>query len=490
VLSLTFDKQGAAWIGTEGAGLYRYADGQWQTFGPGQGISNAFVWSVCETHDNRLMVGTWGGGLITRHGEQFHAEPGLSQINTPVLSMLEGKKGELWIGTTSGLYRFEQGKVTWTAGRDQLTLPDVRSIAEASDGAIWFGMSGGGLGRLQDGVLKQFRKSDGTGSNFILCLHADADGTLWYGSSDNGLGRWKNGKFSSVTPSNGLPSSVICHIVEDNAGFLWMSSHRGILRVSREELNQCADGSSTSLQCLVYGRSAGLPSLTCSGGFQPGATKGPDGRLWFPTAKGVAIVNPLEITTNQVVPPVLIESLSAGGEIIGPLPGEGAKKEHDGTLQVRPGKRRFEIQYTGLSFTAPGKVRFRHRLKGLEDEWQEAGTRRVAEYSYLKPGDYRFQVIACNNDNVWNNTGATLSFTVLPYFWQTAWFRSACVLVLGATFGTAIFVGSRHRLRVRLGQLERQRGIERERTRIARDIHDDLGASLTRINMLSQSVRS
>jgi signal transduction histidine kinase len=204
----------------------------------------------------------------------------------------------------------------------------------------------------------------------------------------------------------------------------------------------------------------------------------------------VAIVNPLEITTNQVVPPVLIEALIAGGEIVGPLPGEGAKKEHDGTLQVRPGKRRFEIQYTGLSFTAPGKVRFRHRLKGLEDEWQEAGTRRVAEYSYLRPGDYRFQVIACNNDNVWNNNGATLSFTVLPFFWQTTWFRSAIVLVLGATFGTAIFLGSRRRLRVRLDRLERQRGIERERARIARDIHDDLGASLTRINMLSQSVRS
>ena len=490
VLSLAFDKEGAAWIGTEGAGLYRYAGGQWQTFGLEQGVSNMFVWSVCETRDSRLLVGTWGGGLLTSDGEQFHAEPGSGQIAAPVLSMLEGKKGELWIGTTSGLYRSEHGRVSWFAGKDQLVLPDVRAIAEADDGSIWFGMSGGGLGRLKEGVLKQFRKSDGTGSNFILCLHTDADGTLWYGSADNGLGRWKDGKFSNITPAHGLPSEVICHIVQDDAGFLWMSSHRGIFRISHEELNKCADGLATSIQCLVYGRNAGLPSLTCSGGFQPGATKAPDGRLWFPTAKGVAIVNPLEITTNKVVPPVLIEALVADGEVVGPLPEVGTKRDPGGTLQIRPGKRRFDIQYTGLSFTAPGKVRFRYRLEGLENEWQEAGTKRTAEYRYLKPGGYRFQVIACNNDNVWNNTGATLSFTVLPYFWQTTWFQSACVLVLGASFGTAIFLGSRHRLRVRLDQLERQRSIERERTRIARDIHDDLGASLTRINMLSQSVRS
>jgi signal transduction histidine kinase len=204
----------------------------------------------------------------------------------------------------------------------------------------------------------------------------------------------------------------------------------------------------------------------------------------------VAIVNPHEITTNNVVPPVIIEAISADGEVLGPSSGEVAKNGHEGSLQIPPGKRRFEIQYTGLSFTAPGKVRFRHRLGGLEAEWQEAGTKRVAEYRFLKPGDYRFQVIACNNDNVWNNTGATFSFTVLPFFWQTTWFQSASVLVLGAMFATAIFLASRRRLRASLDRLERQQGIERERARIARDIHDDLGASLTRINMLSQSVRS
>jgi signal transduction histidine kinase/ligand-binding sensor domain-containing protein len=487
VLSLAFESSGAAWIGTEGAGLYRYREDQWQNFGPAQGVSNLFVWSVCATRDNRLLAGTWGGGLLQRDGTEFQIPSGLSRLTAPVLAMYEAKGDALWIGTTEGLKLYERGEIKWSVGKDKLLLPDVRSILETADGTIWFGMSGGGLGRLNGGTLKQFLKSDGPGSDFIVCLHEDSTGALWYGTSDHGLGRWKGGKFSSITTAQGLPSDVICHLIEDGLGFLWMSSHGGIVRASIEDLNRCADGIQPIVPCLVYGRSTGLPALTCSGGFQPGAARAADGRIWFPTPKGVAIVDPTQITINRVPPPVLIEELAADSEV---LKGKALNIPGGSTLQIAPGKTRFEIQYTALSFTAPDEVRFRYRLEGLEQDWVEARTRRVAEYSYLKPGHYVFRVKACNNDNVWNDQGATLAFIVQPFFWQTAWFQAAILAAGASLLALSIFWGTRRRLRRKLENLERQRALERERSRIARDIHDDLGASLTRINMLSQSVRS
>jgi signal transduction histidine kinase len=398
----------------------------------------------------------------------------------------------VWIGTTTGLHRYEGGKLTWFAGKELLALPDVRAIAESPDGTIWFGMLGGGLGYLKDGVLKQFRKQDGLSSDFVLALCAEADGTLWLGTSDNGLCRLKQGKFATISIKQGLLAGIISQIIDDDAGNLWMGSHQGILRVSKADLNRCADGELKSVRCLSYGKAEGMASEKCSGGFQPGVCRTADGRLWFPTAKGLAIIDPASFTTNMVAPPVVIEELIVEGQ---PVRFQGAKaagREADAAsvLQIPPGKQRFALRYTGLSFAAPDKVRFRHRLDGLESEWGKPGAERVAEYSYLPPGTYTFRVIACNNDDVWNEAGASLTFRVLPHVWQTWWFRIILAgFAAGAVAGLAITL-TRLRVRRKLEQLERQRALERERARIARDIHDDLGASLTRITLLSQSVRS
>jgi signal transduction histidine kinase len=182
----------------------------------------------------------------------------------------------------------------------------------------------------------------------------------------------------------------------------------------------------------------------------------------------------------------LIEEVTADGQLMTMAGQGGAAKP----LEIRPGKQRFEFRYTALSLVAPEKVRFKCRLDGLETDWVEAGTRRVAYYSYLKPGDYTFRVVACNNDSVWSETGATLALRVLPYFWQTWWF-SVCAMVTGAgVVGGGARYATRRRLRRRMEILERQRAVEKERARIAKDIHDDLGASLTRITLLSQSDRA
>ncbi|MEO6182341.1 MAG: two-component regulator propeller domain-containing protein [Verrucomicrobiota bacterium] len=428
-------------------------------------------------------------------------------------ALYQGRGGELWIGTQVGLHRYETGKLVWFVGKDKLALPDVRAITESADGTLWFGMSGGGLGSLQEGVLKQFRQRDGLSSDLVSCLYADPDGTLWIGTTDNGLTRRAQGMFSIISTAQGLPSKIICHIVDDDVGNLWMGSQNGILRVSKADLHRCADGQDSTVHCLSYGRAEGLAAQTCSGGFGPGACKTADGRLWFPTVKGLAIVDPM--TTNSVAPPVVIEALlvdgSATNNWISGIPGVSAGSSASRIqllpnpalerteivapgiakpLRIPPGHRRFEFHYTGLSFVAPDKVRFRCRLEGLEHDWVDAGIKRVAEYSYLPPGSYTFKVIACNNDDVWNEAGASVTFTVLAYFWQTLWFRAASMVAGAGVLAGGILWVARWRLRRKLEQSERERALERERTRIARDIHDDLGASLTRISMLSQSVRS
>jgi signal transduction histidine kinase len=301
----------------------------------------------------------------------------------------------------------------------------------------------------------------------------------------------KNGQFRNINSNKGLPNNVICHIVGDRAGNLWIGSHAGILHASLEDLNRCADGLAPSVHWLGYGKAEGLASQTCSGGFQPGATLTEDGKIWFPTAKGLAIVDPSNVVTNQAIPPVVIEEMLADGQ---PIDLHAARASQNAAelnpLQIPAGKQRFELRYAGLSFVSPDKVRFRYKLNGLEDQWTEAGTKRVADYSYLRPGLYRFQVIACNNDGLWNEKGAVLAFTVLPYIWQTWWFESSSGTALALGLGAGAFWVSRRRERRKLEQSERARALERERARIARDIHDDLGASLTRITMLSQSVRA
>ncbi len=500
VLSVTAARDGALWVGTEGAGLYRLRDRVWTRFSEADGLANPFIWSIAEDARGQLWVGTWGGGLFVRRGERFERAPGLEGISVPMPALLPGRDGELWVGTGAGLLHYEAGHAAWFGRPEGLVLPDVRTVVEDAAGAVWFGMSGGGLGRLTDGKLRQFRKSDGLPNDFVLCLHSDRDGALWIGTFGGGLCRLKSGRFATISTANGLPNNVICHIEDDGRGSFWMSSYGGLIGVRATELNRCADGQTASLHCVSYTTADGLPTLECSGGLQPAGCQTVDGRLWFPTTKGLVALDPTDVQTNALPPPVVIEECLVDGKAQGPkppLPGRGGGTGDNPSLrvppspfvEVAPGQHRFEFRYTGLSFTAPEKVRFKYRLEGLESEWEDAGRRRSADYRYLPPGDYAFRVIACNNDGVWNPQGATLALTIRPQFWQTWWFRLSAGGAAAAGVGGLVLLGTRRRLRRKLERLERQRAVERERARIAQDIHDDLGASLTRITLLSQSAR-
>ncbi|HUC84110.1 MAG TPA: two-component regulator propeller domain-containing protein [Candidatus Acidoferrales bacterium] len=480
-LSAAVARDGSVWVTTEGAGVYQFLDGAWSHFGESTGLSNQFDWCVSEDAHRRLWVGSWGSGMYQKIDGSFEMPPGLENVKVPMAAILHAHDGVTWIGTVNGLIRYQDGAIQWYGEREGIKVPDVRTIAETPDGVLWFGTLGGGLGRLQNGAAQQYGKRDGLASDYVQCLHACADGTLWIGTYGGGLTRLRNGRFAKINSLSGLPDNFICGIEEDSHENLWIGTHAGIVRVAKKSLDDVAEGRSSQIECQTFGKGEGMSSIECSGGLQPSVCKTADGSIWFPTSAGLAVVNPNATPPPHRPVPSIIEEVQAAGRNL------DLTRTNAGPLAIPPGWQRLAFRYTGLSFIAPDKIQFQYRLDGWEKTWEDAGTKRVVEYSYLPPGPYRFHVRASNNDGIWDDNDATFNFTVLPHFWQTWWFYAGTTLLATGVVASVVWQVSRRRMRRRLEAAEYQQAVERERTRIAKDIHDHLGANLTRISLLSQS---
>jgi len=495
VQAITWARGGAVWAATEGAGLYRYQNGDWANYGTTAGLANTFVWSVLEDSQGVIWAGTWGGGIFRREADRFVREFDLDRRGEPVTALLEFPEGTLWIGTRAGLLRWSGNKLERFAALGGAAAGDVRALAAGRDRELWIGTQGSGLGRFHNGELRTIREKDGLPHDFILSLHQDADRTLWIGTLKKGLCRFRDGRYSEpITTENGLPDNVIGHIEEDGLGNLWLNTQQGLVRVSKRDLNACADGRLPTLPVLVLGKGDGLTTVAGSSGFTPAGFRAPDGRLWFPTTRGIAVVNPRSVHTNTVPPSVWIEEILVDrkpANLIVREPASAGRPDPNGRplreVRLPAGRRQLDLAFTGVSFTSPERVRFRYRLDGLDSEWKDYGTTRRVTYPFLPPGSYVFRVTACNSDGRWNPVGDAVAVTVLPFVWQTWWFKATLALAGAAILWGALYLESRRRLRRKLERVAQERVLERERARIAQDIHDDLGASLTRIGMLSES---
>lgn len=498
VYSITRAHDGNVWASTEGAGIYRFDGVNWKHYGNEEGLANPFVWSLFEDSQRQIWAGTWGGGLFRLENDVFVCQTNLIATSDPVVALKESPAGTLWIGTGSGLVKMQSNVVERFTALGGAAAGDVRAIEAGVDGEIWVGTQGAGLGRMKQGDFQTFQTPEGLAGNSVLSLLCETNGTLWIGTLDMGLCRYQDGKFRTITTEQGLPNNILYHIEDDRMGNLWFNSPTGLFRVTKKELNDCADGKLAMVQVLVFGKAEGMTTLAGTGGFTPSGFRAPDGQLWFSTARGIAAVSPKLASRNSVRPPVWIEEVLVDDQpaVItrGPSAGGNNRSGRDGKFStarnvvvLQPGPRQLDIQFTGLSFTSPERVLFKYRLEGTSRDLMPASTRRRVNYSFLPPGEYTFQVTACNSDGLWNETGDTLAIVVLPYFWQTWWFKTLLTIAGIVFIALIFFLESRRRLQRKLERIARERELERERSRIAQDIHDDLGASLTRIGMLSQS---
>lgn len=481
VLTLCESASGALWLGTDGGGLHRLErDGKVTRYHAAHGLPPEHVNAVYEDRQGTVWVGTWGAGLFRLQGSRFEPfNPGAGLPSRFIRSLYEDADGSLWIGTLlDGVFCYNGREVKSYSPAEGLSHPDVRTILRDQTGAMWFGTGGGGLTRLKDGRMRVFTVAQGLPSEFVRVLFEDEEGILWAGTA-GGLACRKHTRFQALKESAGLPDSVVSQIFKDERGTLWLGSNRGIFRASARELVEIAERGEGKANFLIYTRADGLSGGECNSGSQPGGCRTRDGRLWFPTMRGVTVADPKNLKPNPRPPRVVIEAVLADGTA---LPAAES-------LVVPAGCERLEIQYTGLSFSAPRRVRFRHRLSGLDTDWVEAGTQRVAVYNHVPPGSYEFQVAAANSDGVWSTSGAVLGLAVTPAWWRTWWFLSMSTFAGAALFAALIRQGTLRRVRHRMQELEQQNALARERSRIAADMHDELGSRLTRIGLVGELAR-
>ena len=473
VIALGIDREGNLWVGTDGGGLHRFSDGAFTTLTRKQGLPVDDAWTVFEDRRGRLWVGTNGGGLAVLEQGQVRRVPMADAAGVDgaiVGAIAEDARGAIWAGLSNqGVVRVDpSGAVRVFTSRDGLrsrrinaitpraagglwigfddggglqcqdggrffecaqpAVPGrtVRALLEQDDGTLWIGTEGDGLIAQKDGRERAWSVGEGLPSSRVLALYAEPDGTLWIGTDGGGLARLRGGTLEHADAGTGLFDDIVFSIVDDGRGALWLASNRGVCRVAKTEFDGLVSGQGPRPAGQVFGTADGMRSAECNGGYQPAATRGADGRIWFPTVKGIVVTDPAREPGGGVPPQVLIERIEAGHQVQ-PFAAEA---------KLPVGVRDLEIGYVGISLKAPEKVRYRYILEGYDRDWVDAGDRRAAFYTNLPPGEYTFRVVASNAAGRWSESGAAQAIVVPPTFHET-W---AFYLLVGS-LAVAVFSG-------------------------------------------------
>jgi transcriptional regulator with PAS, ATPase and Fis domain/ligand-binding sensor domain-containing protein len=418
ISAITEDKNGVVWIA--GFRLVEFRDGKLTTFENTQEVDTLYA-----DTDGSLWFKNKANLVNLKDGKMTD----YPEIRDPEATFRDSK-GQLWLAANSAVGQLVDGKFVVVRSSDEAIARRVSFITEDRAGAIWFG-SADGMFCYKDGQFTDYTVEQGLSNNYVRAIYEDAEGAIWAGTYGGGLNRFKDGKFTPITTRNGLFDDIVSRILVDDDDNFWMSGNRGIYRVSRQELNGFADGRIASVNSISYGKADGMVTEETNGPDSPAGWRTRDGRLWFPTIEGVVVIDPKE--TSSIKTPTVIEQILFDKQTLD-LSDERIAPPGDGDL---------EIQYTGLSFIAPEKVRFRYKLEGSDENWIEAGTRRVAFYTKLPPGDYTFRVMSTNSNGEWNEADAAIRLTLKPHFYQTKLFYALCIIGLAAIGFTL------YRLRVR-----------------------------------------
>lgn len=421
VLSVSEDKAGSVWLGTYGDGLNQIHPNGQVTIYRGDGIMPDVISSVYAARDGSVWIGSYGKGVLHFDGESidiYTKKKGLG--NEIIVAQFESRDGAVWFGTMNGLSVFRNGKMEAVPLNAELDKTSIQCIAQSPDGTMWFGTAGLGLVEWRDGIAKIHSTKTGLTSDLITALFFDSNGELWIGTDGGGLNRLTKKGVRSYGMAQGLYNDVVFAILEDSHHHLWMSCNKGIYCIERKSFDEYDAKKIQRLTCMGFGEADGMTSSECNGRRQPAAWKGADGSLWFATIEGVTRVNPERLPINARVPPVAIERVYLDGREIPAAD----------SIIVPAGTTRVEIQFTALSFVAPERVRFKYQLADVDERWVDQSIERHAVYTHLQPGAHLFKVIACNNDGVWNETGATILLIVKPRFYQTTLFYIVAAFAL------------------------------------------------------------
>jgi signal transduction histidine kinase/ligand-binding sensor domain-containing protein/CheY-like chemotaxis protein len=467
VTTIFSDHEGSLWIGSRNDGLVRMNQGLFVTYSTTEGLADDTVTAVLQDKNGDIWIGTANGLSRLRGGEisTFRVndpmsgnriaalaedraghfwvafEPGVYQLeidpacpqrpcaysfvpltDIPRLHMrdiYEDRSGTIWMASNSdGVLRYKDHQLTTFTTRNGLSHNAVRGIVQDQDGNMWIATRGGGLDRWKDGRFTAYTERDGLASDLVQALYLDQENVLWI-ATRRGVNRLKDGRLTTYHPNMGLYADHVYGFMDDDQGNMWMTCSKGVFRVRKQQLTDFAEGRTTSVSSVAYGFAHGLKSTVGSVASHPVIFKTTDGRMWFATIRGAAVIDPRKLSTNLLPPPLHIDTMTVDGRPF------GSHDSHDAG-EAPPGRGDIAIQYTAPSFLAPERVRFKYQLEGYDANWVDAGDRRAAYYSNIPPGHYTFRVLAANADGIWNETGASIAFTLQPHAYQTYWFYGLC----------------------------------------------------------------
>jgi signal transduction histidine kinase/ligand-binding sensor domain-containing protein len=497
VVSISQDPGGDIWFGRAN-GLSRLRDGVPEnvplaSFRSGFPIADITI--APGAFPGEVWLGTvQSGAMLLRDGEIMHPFP----FHAPGLAIRvirRDPEGGIWLGGEFGLFRWDGKSLRKFGPKDGLTPGHIHDVSFDHDGTPWIAKADDLLMVFRDGRFTPIPLPGVSSRLRVYSVLCGVDDNIWLGTVGGGLLHLARGKLFQYTTEDGLPSDSVTQLIEDDDGHLWGGTLQGIFRVSTTALDMHSKGVRTPVLFQNYGHSDGLPTAECSGGLQPACWKASDGRLWFSTSASAVVVDPRKVTKSLAPPIVAIEQMRVNGSMVPITSDNEGRSPHD----VPPGRHRYEFLFTGLSFNSPEKINFQWRLDGVDEDWIDGGNQRAVSYSGLDPGPYQFSVRARNHDGVWSLEPATVAFHVNPSLWQRTSVKAG-MAVTGSAFAYLLITGLMRRKHAReLRFLEYERSLEQqrfrhkaameaERARIAAELHDDLGANLTQIQWLGDSV--
>lgn len=513
--------QDGIWMTGPAVGLLRMTLNKVKVLSEPQGMPDKIVRSVYQDKTGTIWFGTNKG--IASYDETSEKIVSNKNITPPLVpyAWTSNSKGEIFIGArNTGVWKFANGALTKLADKKILGVNFIRSLLYDDDNTLWIGTNGAGVAIFRNGKFKFINKSTGLKSDFVACIVKNKNGTFWIGTSGGGIALVdRSGKIlKSITEKDGLASNIVTSIIEDYTGAVWISSgvfglsrmrdgkifnilekdgiytnsikkmildssgrfwctsEFGLFSLDMKILNDYADRKISKMTYNLYGKKDGMKSDEFHGLSDNAACLSKSGKLYFPSADGVVIINPNELLDDKEKPLVYIDDVLINNEVI--------KKEDK--LSFSPGTESIQFNYGGISLNYGKNISYKYLLEGYQKEFIDAGKRRQAFYTHLPHGNYKFRVIAVSPNGYQSETEAAINFIIEPYIWQTFWFRIGILILIVASSALLVKSFYQRKYKRKMALLETESALDKERMRISKDMHDELGASLTRISLMTE----